>query len=468
MILIKKVEAIFMSKTKVVIVGASHGGHQSILELLKRYDDVDIKLFEAGDFVSFMSCGMELYLENSVTDVHDVRNFKPDDFSANENVQILNNHEVTKINADKKVISVVNTKDNSTQEYPYDKLILSSGVTPKSLPIPGNDLKNVFLMRGFDWATQIKAKLEDKNVKNITVVGAGYIGIEAAEASVKAGKNVTLLDVIDRPLGTYLDKEMTDILEKHLENKGVKVVTGAKIQEYTGTNAVTSVKTDQTEYPSDLVIQAAGVKPNTDWLKGTIDLDDRGWIKTNEYLQTNQKDIYAIGDATLAYSIPANNHVPIALATVARREARYVVKHLFEKKPALPFSGVVGSSALSVFDYHFAESGLNSFTAQRSNVEIKSSFYQGSLRPAYVPAGKDNPTVSVQLFFNPTSHVLLGGAVLSTYDITAQGNVLALAIQHKLTVEDLADADFFFQPGFDRQWSILNVAAQHALGEKDF
>lgn len=456
-----------MSKTKVVIVGASHGGHQSILELLKRYDDVDIKLFEAGDFVSFMSCGMELFLENSVTDVNDVRNFKPSDFDKNENVEILNNHQVTKINADKKTITVVDTNNNS-QEYQYDKLILSSGVTPKSLPVPGNDLENVFLMRGFDWATAIKNKLEDPSVKNVTIIGAGYIGIEAAEASKKAGKNVTILDVIDRPLGTYLDAEMTDILVTHLEDKGVKVVTGAHIKEYVGINKVDAVKTETNEYPSDLVIQAAGVKPNTDWLKGTVALDDRGWIKTNEYLQTNLPDVYAIGDATLAYSIPADNKVPIALATVARREARYVVKHLFEKIPALPFKGVVGSSALSVFDYHFAESGLNSFTADCSKVALKSSFYSGNLRPDYVPEGKDNPKVCVQLFFNPNSHILLGGAILSTYDITAQANVLALAIQHKLTVEDLADADFFFQPGFDRQWSILNVAAQHALGDADF
>lgn len=457
-----------MSKTKIVIIGASHGGHQSILELLKRYDDVDIKLFEAGDFVSFMSCGMELYLEDKVTDVNDVRNFSPDDFAKNENVEILNNHVVTKINTDKKTVTVVDSKSNTDQDYPYDKLILSSGVTPKSLPVPGADLENVFLMRGYDWATSIKAKLEDASVKNITVIGAGYIGIEAAEASRKAGKNVTLIDVIDRPLGTYLDSEMTDILAKELEEKGVKVVTSAKITEYVGTDKVTAVKTTDAEYPSDLVIQAAGVKANTDYLKGTVDLDDRGWIKTDEYLQTNVPDVYAVGDATLAYSIPANNHVPIALATVARREARYVVEHLFEKQPSVPFGGVVGSSALSVFDYHFAQSGLNSFTAGRSNVKINSSFYVGQLRPAYIPTGKENPQVCVQLFFAPSSHVLLGGAVLSKYDVTAQANVLALAIQHKLTVEDLAEADFFFQPGFDRQWSILNVAAQHALGEKDF
>ncbi|MHD0404003.1 FAD-dependent oxidoreductase [Enterococcus durans] len=457
-----------MEKTKVIIVGASHGGHQSILELLSRYgEDVDITLFEAGDYVSFMSCGMELYLEDQVTDVNDVRNFRPENFPQS-NVHILNNHQVTAINADKKTVSVVRSSDDQTKDYAYDKLILSSGVTPNSLPVPGTDLENVYLMRGYDWVTKIKAKLTDPNVKKVAVIGAGYIGIEAAEAFCKAGKEVTLLDVIDRPLGTYLDKEMTDILEDHLKEKGINVVTGAKINAFTGEGQVAAIQTEQAEIATDLVIQAAGVKANTEWLKGVVDLDERGWIITDEYLQTNLSDVYAVGDATLAYSVPARTKMPIALATVARREARYVVQHLFEKVPNKPFGGVVGSSALSVFDYHFAASGLNSFTASKAGVAIRSSYYEDTLRPKYVPEKFGNPKVSVQLFFDPMTHQILGGAVLSTYDITAQGNVLALAIQQKLTIEDLAEADFFFQPGFDRQWSVLNLAAQQALGEEPF
>lgn len=457
-----------MEKTKVIIVGASHGGHQSILELLSRYgEDVDITLFEAGDYVSFMSCGMELYLEDQVTNVNDVRNFRPENFPQS-NVHILNNHQVTAINADKKTVSVICSSEDQTKDYAYDKLILSSGVKPNSLPVPGTDLENVYLMRGYNWAKKIKAKLTDPDVKKVAVIGAGYIGIEAAEAFCKAGKEVTLLDVIDRPLGTYLDQEMTDILEEHLKEKGINVVTGAKINAFTGEGKVAAIQTEQAEIATDLVIQAAGVKANTEWLKGVVDLDERGWIITNEYLQTNLPDVYAVGDATLSYSIPARAKMPIALATVARREARYVVQHLFEKVPKKPFGGVVGSSALSVFDYHFAASGLNSFTASKAGVPIRSSYYEDTLRPKYVPEKFGNTKVSIQLFFDPITHQILGGAILSTYDITAQGNVLALAIQQKLMLEDLAEADFFFQPGFDRQWSMLNLAAQHALGEEPF
>ena len=457
-----------MEKTKVIIVGASHGGHQSILELLSRYgENVDITLFEAGDYVSFMSCGMELYLEDQVTDVNDVRNFRPENFPQ-PNVHILNNHEVKAIHADQKTVTVTSILDKSTKEYEYDKLILSSGVKPNSLPVPGTDLENVYLMRGYDWATRIKDKLTDPAIKNVAVIGAGYIGIEAAEAFQKAGTEVTLLDVIDRPLGTYLDPEMTDILTEHLKEKGIKVVTGAKITAFTGEQQVAAIQTADEEIATDLVIQAAGVKANTEWLKGVVDLDDRGWIVTDEYLQTNLPDVYAVGDATLAYSIPARSKMPIALATVARREARYVVKHLFEDTPSQPFGGVVGSSALSVFDYHFAASGLNSFTAGKAGVAIRTAYYEDTIRPKYVPEEYGNTKVSIQLFFDPMTHQVLGGAVLSTYDVTAQGNVLALAIQQKLTIEDLAEADFFFQPGFDRQWNMINLAAQQALGEEPF
>ncbi|MGL9847823.1 NADH peroxidase [Enterococcus sp. DIV0765f] len=457
-----------MKQTKVIIVGASHGGHQLILELLSRYgEDVDITLFDSGDYVSFMSCGMELYLEDQVTDINDVRNFRPADFPQT-NVHIYNNHEVKAINADTKTITVKSIFENKMNDYEYDKLILSSGVIPNSLPVPGTELDNVFLMRGYNWAKKIKDKLEDPEVKKVAVIGAGYIGIEAAVAFRKSGKEVTILDIIDRPLGTYLDKEMTDILEKHLKEKGINVVTGTKISAFLGDEKVNVIKTEKEEISVDLVIQAAGVKANTEWLKGTVKLDEHEWILTNEYLQTSLPDVYAIGDATLAYSIPARAKIPLALATVARREARYIAQHLFEKMPSKPFGGIVGSSALSVFDYHFATSGLNSLTAKKVGINVHSVYYEDMLRPQYVPEHHGNTKVFVQLFFDPITHQILGGAVLSTYDITAQGNVIALAIQQKMTIEDLAEADFFFQPGFNRQWNVLNLAAQRALSEEIF
>lgn len=450
-----------MDKRKVIIVGASHGGHESAIELLDKYDDVDVTIYEAGNFISFMSCGMQLFLENKVTAEDDVRNFAPEDVEK-KGGHVYANHEVTAIHPDKKTVTVKDLTNNSEEEVSYDKLILSSGVTPKVLPVPGNDLKNIYLMRGRDWASKLKAATTDPAIKNVVIVGAGYIGTEASEVFAKAGKHVTLMDMIDRPLGTYLNPEFLDILEPAFKDH-MDLKMGVKIEGFNGTDKVESVKTDKGDVPADLVVVSAGVSPNTDWLKGTVDLDQKGWIKTDPYLRTNVKDVYAIGDAILPLSIPAGKPMPIALATTARREALYLVDHLFEAKPDKAFKGVIGASALSVFDYHFATAGLNQFSAKRNDVPFKTSFYEDSMRPAYIPE-KDNPKVYVSLTFNPYNHQILGGAVLSKYDITAQGNVLALAISHKMTLEDLAEQDFFFQPGFDRQWSLLNLATQHALG----
>lgn len=454
-----------MDKRKVIIVGASHGGHESAIELLDKYDDVDVTIYEAGDFISFMSCGMQLFLENKVTAEDDVRNFAPEDVEK-KGGHVYANHEVTAIHPDKKIVTVKDLTNNSEEEVNYDKLILSSGVTPKVLPVPGNDLKNIYLMRGRDWASKLKTATTDPAIKNVVIVGAGYIGTEASEVFAKAGKHVTLMDMIDRPLGTYLNPELLDVLEPAFKDH-MDLKMGVKIEGFNGTDKVESVKTDKGDVPADLVVVSAGVTPNTTWLKGTVDLDQRGWIKTDPYLRTNVKDVYAIGDAILPLSIPAGKPMPIALATTARREAQYLVDHLFEAKPDKAFKGVIGASALSVFDYHFATTGLNQFLAKRNDVPFKTSFYEDSMRPTYIPE-KDNPKVYVSLTFNPYNHQILGGAVLSKYDITAQGNVLALAISHKMTLEDLAEQDFFFQPGFDRQWSLLNLAAQHALGLAKF
>lgn len=450
---------------KIVIVGASHGGHQSIIESLNRYEDVDITLFEAGNFVSFMSCGMQLYLENKVTGVDDVRNFSENTFKE-KNVHVLNNHLVTKINSDEKTVTV--ESDGKSENVSYDKLILSSGVTPNTLPVPGADLENVFLMRGKDWATSIKAKLEDDSVKHVTIVGAGYIGIEAAEVSQKYGKKVTVIDHNEHVLGTYLDNQLSDLIKDELVSKGIDLELGVDVTAFKGDTKVESVKVDQKEVASDLVIQAAGIKPNTEWLKGIVDLNEHGFIETDEYLRTNLPDVYAIGDATLTYSIPAQVKMPIALATVARREARYVVKHLFEKLPTESFKGVSGSSALSVFDYHFATTGINEIIASKNNQEVKSNYYEGKLRPSYVSESENNQKVYVELNYLPQTHQIVGGSVLSKVDVTAHGNTLSLAISNKMTLEELADSDFFFQPGFDRQWSLMNLVAQDALGEYKF
>lgn len=455
---------------KYLIVGASHGGHEAALELLHKEPEAEVTILEQGNFISFMSCGMELYLTNRVIDDTSVRNFKPSDLEALGGV-VKNNSQVVAINADDKTVHVKNTITGIETDKTYDKLILSTGVNPVQLPVPGYELKNVFLMRGHDWALKIKAKLEDPTVQNVVIVGAGYIGIEATEAFVDAGKHVTLIDTLPNVLGAYLNEEMSDQIKQRLQTNGVDVRMHEFVQAYIGDAGVLSeVETDLGSYTADLVIEAVGVKPNTDWLQGTVLLDQKGWIKTDPFLQTNLPDVYAIGDSIVPFSIPANKPMPIALATTARREAQYVVRNITsDNVNAKPFKGVVGTSALDVLGYSFATAGLNRTTADRAGVAMETAHYEDKRLPYFVSTQSGNGDIAVDLSYNPDTHQILGGAVLADgYDVTAHGNTLALAISQKLTLEDIAEADFFFQPGFDRQWSVLNLAAQHALGYGEF
>ncbi len=187
---------------KVIIVGSSHGGQEAAFELLDRYSDIDVTVYEQSDFISFMSCGMQLFLERQTTKRDDVRNFTPTDLEMLGG-KVKMNSQVIKIDPSVHQITVKNliTEDISTDSY--DRLILSIGVTPALIPIKGVDLENIYLMRGRDWAIKLNEKLHDKTVKNVVIVGAGYIGIEASEIFAKAGKQVTVVDKISHPLGNY-------------------------------------------------------------------------------------------------------------------------------------------------------------------------------------------------------------------------------------------------------------------------
>ncbi|MDN6606721.1 MAG: FAD-dependent oxidoreductase [Tetragenococcus halophilus] len=447
---------------KVIVVGSSHGGYEAVRELLMDEPDTEIQWYEKGDFISFLSCGMQLYLEGYVKNVNDVSYATPEEMRS-KGVSVFVEQEITAVDPDNHTVHVVNHRDGTERDENYDKLILSSGAVPATLPVEGNDLENIYAMRGRDWAIKIKRKTVEPDVNNVVVVGAGYIGIEAAEVFAKAGKKVTLIDVLPRILDTYLDKEFTDILTEEIEKNNITAATSQNIQRFEGKDGkVTKVVTDQATYPADLVVVTAGIKPNTEWLDGTLDLTAGGLIDIDDYLQTSAPDVYAVGDATLVKFAPTDGTPSrIALASNARRQGRFAAKNALGYNKAVP--SVSGSSALSLFDYKFASTGIKEGTAGNYGVETMSTLVTDSYRPPFVPDKYGNAQVYFKLTYDPETTRVLGAQIMSKEDVTQNINALSLAIQEKLTLDDLAYADFFFQPDFDRPWSIINVGAQQAV-----
>ena len=218
---------------------------------------------------------------------------------------MYNNTEATEINTYTNTVTAKDVNTGETKDFKYDKLIISSGVEPASLNVPGANLDNIYLMRGYDWAKKIDAAQKDDSIKNVAVIGAGN-GIAAAEVMAKAGKNVTLIDSGKKPLENYLNDTYTDIFDEVLTKNGINLAMNNKVTGFSGDGKVEAVETDHGKIKTDLVIIAVGVTPNTEWLKGTIELYDNGYIKTDDYFRTSVVDIYAIGDAVFPFDIPAN------------------------------------------------------------------------------------------------------------------------------------------------------------------
>ncbi|WP_318765693.1 FAD-dependent oxidoreductase [Lactiplantibacillus carotarum] len=446
---------------KVIVVGSSHGGYETVRGILAAQPDTEIQWYEKGDFLSFLSCGMQLYLEGVVKDVNQVSYATPAEMQA-QGVHVFLNSEIASVNPGEHRVHVIDHASGQERDESYDKLVLSVGAVPFDLPVPGHDLQNVYAMRGRDWAIKLKAKTVDPSVKNVVVIGSGYIGIEAAEVFAKAGMHVTVVDLLPRLLSLYLDQEFTDILTQTMTDHGIYPAVGQGIKAFEGVDGhVTKVVTDQGEYPADLVVSAAGIRPATGFLKNVIDLDDHGLIKINDHLQTSDPDIYAVGDATLVPFAPTGQDNRIALATVARRQGRIAAQNLLGGD--LPMQPVSGSSALSVFDYHFASTGVKEGTSAKLGVTSASVLVTDTVRPTFVPGDAGNAKVWFKLTYDPTDGRVLGAQIMSKVDVTANINAIAVAIQAHMTVADLAYADFFFQPGFDRPWNIINVAAQQAV-----
>lgn len=423
---------------KVIVIGASHGGLEAVTALTERADVTKILWFDQGDISALVGPEIEKILTNEVT--------------------LFSHSQVTNVEPEKHMIKVKSAGHVLYESY--DKLILGVGAAAVKLPVPGNQLDNIKTLRSRQDMNNLRKAAIDSSVNNVVVIGAGYIGIGAIEIFASAGKKVTVIDVFDQPLATYLDSELTTVLAQEMRDHGVKLALGQRVEKFVGEESVKEVVTDQATFSADLVVLSAGARPNTAWLQDAVKILPNGMIKTNEYMQTSDPDIFAIGDATTVYSNAAKQDLTIQLATNAVRQGRFAVRNLTENRH--PFEGVQGSSGLKLFNYMFASTGLNTPSSERLGIEVKSVFLKQKILDDQLPTPV-NAEVMFKLFYDPKTLKILGAQILSKKDLTAYINTISLAIQTGITIEELAYADFFFQPLFNTPWNLLNQAGQQAM-----
>ena len=446
---------------KVVVVGCTHAGTAAVKNILANHPDAEVTVFERNDNISFLSCGIALYVGGVVKDPAGLFYSNPEELTS-LGASVNMEHDVTNIDTDNKKVTAKDLKTNEEKVINYDKLVITTGSWPIIPPIKGIQSKNVLLCKNYNQANQIIEKAKD--AKKVVVVGGGYIGIELVEAFAESGKEVTLIDGLSRILNKYLDQPFTDLLEKELVDRGVTLALGENVNEFVAdeTGTVTKVVTPSNEFDADMVILCVGFRPNTDLLKDKVEMLPSGAIKVNEYMQSSNPDIFSAGDSTVVHYNPTGQHQYIPLATNAVRQGMLVGKNLVEQK--VKYRGTQGTSGLYLFGWTIGSTGLTKESAALNGIDVNVTVIEDNYRPEFMPTTEK---VLMEIVSEKGTNKILGAQFLSKYDITQSANTLSVAIQNNMTLEDLALQDFFFQPHFDRPWNYLNILAQAALEEAE-
>ncbi|GAA6117738.1 FAD-dependent oxidoreductase [Apilactobacillus kunkeei] len=443
---------------KVIVIGCTHAGTFAVKQILKEHPDAQVTVYERNDNISFLSCGIALYLDGKVKDPQGLFYSNPKELSdLGADVKML--HSVKSVDTDAKTIEVENLDSHDVFTDKYDKLVMTTGSRPVLPPIEGRDNKNVFFCKNWHDAQILFEKA--KNHKRIAVVGAGYIGAELAEAFSNHGHETTLINSDSHVLSKYFDKKFTDKIEELYTDHNVKLELGVRVQKFSGDDALT-LSTGDHDIKADMAILCVGFQPNTELLTGKVDMMDNGAIITNEYMQSSNPDIFAAGDSAAVHFNPSETNEYIPLATNAVRQGILVGKNI--EKPTTKYMGTQSSSGLQLYDYALVSTGMTVGMAERKGMKASSVVVEDNYRPEFMPTTEK---VLMELVYDPSTRRILGGSLMSRYDISQSANTLSVLIQNKNTIDDLAMVDMLFQPNFDRPFHYLNILGQAAQAQEE-
>ncbi|MHB8065964.1 MAG: FAD-dependent oxidoreductase [Ruminiclostridium sp.] len=436
---------------KVVVIGCTHAGTAAIINIAKLYNDAQITVYEKNNNISFLSCGIALYVGGVVKDPLGLFYSSPQKLKELGALTKMK-HEVLDVNLDDKTVLVKDLDGDMQFQDSFDKLIITTGSWPIVPNIEGITKDNILLSKNYDHSKVIIERA--KTAKNIVVVGAGYIGVELVEAFAGQGKNVTLIDTEDRILSRYFDKEFTDKAERTFKDHEIRLALGETVCRFEGdNNRVSRVITNKSSYAADLVILSIGFKPSTGLFKDKLDMLPNGALLVDQYMQTSRKDVFAAGDSCAVIYNPTGKHQYIPLATNAVRMGTLVARNLV--KPTIKYMGTQATSGIKIYELNCAATGLTEALAKTMDLDVKAVIVKDNYRPEFMPTYEE---VLLKVVYDTKSRVVLGAQIQSKADLTQSINTLSVVIQNKMTIDELAFVDFFFQPNYNKPWNFLNMA----------
>lgn len=440
-----------MSK-RVLVVGGVAGGASTAARVRRLDEFAEIVMFEKGPFVSFSNCALPFHLSGIVEEADNLVLMTPEVFHKQYNITAKVNHEVIEIKPDKKQVVVKNTVTGELTEETYDELMLSPGanpILPSSIKGIGSD--HVFTVRNVPDIDGIHRYMNDHNIKDVAVVGAGFIGIEVAENLREAGKNVTIIEASNQVMAPF-DHDMAQILHKEIIDNGVDLVLSDGVKEIFGDHVVLA---SGRKVVAKAVIMAIGVTPEVELAKQAgLEIGVTGGIKVNHHYQTSAPYVYAVGDAIEVTHFITQKPTRLTLAGPAQRQARAAADHMYGR--TYRNTGVIGSSVIQCFNMNAASTGLNEKDCQKEGIAYQTAYVIPKDKVGLMPNARP---LFFKLIFADPSGQLLGAQAMGEGNVDKRIDIIASLIMKHGNLEDLKELELSYSPLFGTAKDVVNMAA---------
>jgi NADPH-dependent 2,4-dienoyl-CoA reductase/sulfur reductase-like enzyme len=439
--------------SKIVLIGANHAGTAAANTILDNYAGNEMVIFDQNSNISYLGCGTALYIGRQIAETGGLFYSSKEKLEAKK-AKVYMETAAQRIDFEAKKVYAM-SKDGKEIIESYDKLIIATGSLPITPPIKGIETTNVKYVKLFQDGLAIDALLEKPEIKTVAVVGAGYIGVELAEAVQRRGKEALLFEAADTSLSTYYDDWFTRDMDKVLADNGIKLRFNELVKEIEGGDTVKGIVTGKGKYPVDAVIMAIGFRPNSALAKESIETLPNGAYKVNKKQETSRKDVYAVGDCASVFYNAIEDSAYIALATNAVRSGVVAGHNVCGTE--IESEGVQGSNGICIYDYKMVSTGLNTKAAEKAGFNPAFTQFEDLQKPVFIK--ENNHKVKIRIVYDKNTRRILGAQMASYQDISMGIHMFSLAIEEKLTIDKLKLLDIFFLPHFNQPYNYITMAA---------
>ncbi len=460
--------------TKILIVGGVAGGASAAARARRLSEDAEIIMFERGPFVSFANCGLPYHIGGDIQERSKLLLQTPESFLARFNVDVRVMNEVVSINRQDKTVTIKNLLDESEYVESYDFLLLSPGAGPIVPPIPGLDNPLTHSLHNIPDMDRIIETIQMNKPEHATVVGGGFIGLEMMEAFHQLGIKTSLIEMADQVM-TPVDREMAGFAHAEIRDKGVDLKLGVALEsvKFVPNEHVASFDSGESEkhqhlegeleltlnngekLTTDILIMAIGVRPETKLAQEAgLQIGALGGIYTNEYMQTSDPSIYAVGDAIEEKDFVTGEQTLVPLAGPANRQGRMAADNMLGRKET--YQGTQGTAICKIFDLAVASTGKNEKQLKRAGIEYDKVYVHTASHASYYPGAE---VVSFKMLFDPQSGKILGAQAVGKDGIDKRIDVMAVAQRAGMTVEQLQHLELTYAPPYGSAKDVINQAA---------